>query len=573
LDPKIADFVSVSDVSTLVWLILVSATVLAIPASLLLVSRYRTVVAREISRAIAHEAAVVDRRVAERTDPPSLPLTIAVAGSGQSVRDSPDAERFFTQVRRRTHASAWVYAIAGAAFAAVMTYAWLVVTKDDVRVGTKILTLFWSYFWPTVLAFALVITTSSRARLAALGGYGVVWLAIGAWGLPRNPDLTLWQLMLYWLIVATPPTLMLAAVMFPRVRPVGPLILPMVALLLAGLVILAAFVWIGETGRRLVAESISLLPQDTLPVFWALVLSAAALPPLLGWRRFSGTAHRYQRRELSDEGLQIDSIFLFFAVVQSLSLIKSMPFGFLAGVFAMVAFRAVVATGMRAAKRPTSSSRPVNLLLLRVFALGRRSERLFSVLQRAWLRQGSIAMIAGPDLAASALEPQKAVQFMLGNLREQFVGNAAQLDDRFRSMDRFALPDGRYRINEFYCHANMWQRVMQRLVAESDVVLMDLRSFSPKNQGCVFELAQLIDIFDLRRILFVIDRTTDRAFLEEMLKDMWGRASATSPNRSLPAPTATLFHCEQSAERVLDPLLRQLFAFSQKSHAEADSYR
>jgi len=215
----------------------------------------------------------------------------------------------------------------------------------------------------------------------------------------------------------------------------------------------------------------------------------------------------------------------------------------------------------------------VNLLLLRVFALGRRSERLFSVLQRAWLRQGSIAMIAGPDLAASALEPQKAVQFMLGNLREQFVGNAAQLDDRFRSMDRLALPDGRYRINEFYCHANMWQRVMQRLVAESDVVLMDLRSFSPKNQGCVFELAQLIDIFDLRRILFVIDRTTDRAFLEEMLKDMWGRASATSPNRSLPAPTATLFHCEQSAERVLDPLLRQLFAFSQKSHAEADSYR
>ena len=133
MDPKIADFVSVSDVSTLVWLILVSATVLAIPASLLLVSRYRTVVAREISRAIAHEAAVVDRRVAERTDPPSLPLTIAVAGSGQSVRDSPDAERFFTQVRRRTHASAWVYAIAGAAFAAVMTYAWLVVTKDDVR--------------------------------------------------------------------------------------------------------------------------------------------------------------------------------------------------------------------------------------------------------------------------------------------------------------------------------------------------------------------------------------------------------------------------------------------------------
>jgi len=563
--PEIADLVSARHVGKLVSFILVSATILAIPVSLLLLRRYRAVVAREISRAIANQAPVVEESVSERADSPLLPLTIAVAGSGQSISDSPAARQFFTQVRRRLHASAWVYAIAGAAFAAVMTYAWLVVTKDELLVGTKISTLFWAYFWPTVLAFVLVISTSNRARLAVLGGYGVVWFAINAWGLSRNPDLTLGQLTVYWLIVAAPPTLMLAAVMFPRVRPVGPLVLPVVALLLAGVVILAAFVSIGESGRGLLAESIGLLPRDTLPVFWVLVLSAAALPPLLGWRRLTGTAHRYQRRELSDEGLQIDSIFLFFAVVQSLSLIDSMAFGFLAGIFALVAFRVVVVVGMRVAKRPASSSRPVNLLLLRVFALGRRSERLFSVLQRAWLRQGSMAMIAGPDLAASALEPHKVVQFMLGNLQEQFVGNGAQLDDRFKSIDRLALPDGRYRINEFYCHANMWQQVMQRLVAESDVVLMALRSFSRENQGCVFELAQLIDIFDLRRILFVIDPTTDRAFLEEALKELWGRASATSPNRSLPAPTATLFHCEQSAERVLDPVLRQLLAFSQKA--------
>ena len=54
-------------------------------------------------------------------------------------------------------------------------------------------------------------------------------------------------------------------------------------------------------------------------------------------------------------------------------------------------------------------------------------------------------------------------------------------------------PDGRYRIKEFFCYNDTWQMTMERLAAASDAVLMDLRSFSRVNQGCIFELGRLLD--------------------------------------------------------------------------------
>jgi hypothetical protein len=108
-------------------------------------------------------------------------------------------------------------------------------------------------------------------------------------------------------------------------------------------------------------------------------------------------------------------------------------------------------------------------------------------------------------------------------------------------MDRKPDPDGRFRVTEFFCRADTWQPTMQRLVAESDAVLMDLRSFSQSNQGCVYELGRLLDAIDLSRVVFVIDRTTDRAFLESELGRLWSTLAVDSPNRSAAAPTARIF--------------------------------
>jgi hypothetical protein len=95
-------------------------------------------------------------------------------------------------------------------------------------------------------------------------------------------------------------------------------------------------------------------------------------------------------------------------------------------------------------------------------------------------------------------------------------------------------------VAEFFCHADTWQPTMLRLVRESDAVLMDLRSFSAQNRGCLYEIGRLLDAIDLERVVFVIDRTTDRAFLESSLHSLWAELAADSPNRRAAAPLARL---------------------------------
>ena len=75
--------------------------------------------------------------------------------------------------------------------------------------------------------------------------------------------------------------------------------------------------------------------------------------------------------------------------------------------------------------------------------------------------------------------------------------------------------------------------VLKRLARDSDAVLMDLRGFLPDNQGCVFEINELLNVVPLDRVVFVIDATTDLAFLRETFATGWGALAADSPNREL----------------------------------------
>ena len=103
-------------------------------------------------------------------------------------------------------------------------------------------------------------------------------------------------------------------------------------------------------------------------------------------------------------------------------------------------------------------------------------------------------MIAGPDLVESTVEPHEFLEFLGGRLSRNFVRSDADLQRRLEAQQRGPDPDGRYRVNEFFCYADTWRHVMRALAAGSDAILMDLRSFAPANQGCLYELEQLLDL-------------------------------------------------------------------------------
>ena len=102
------------------------------------------------------------------------------------------------------------------------------------------------------------------------------------------------------------------------------------------------------------------------------------------------------------------------------------------------------------------------------------------------------------------------LDFVGGRLSRQFVRDEADLARRFAARALGPDPDGRHRVNEFFCHDDTWRPTMLRLAQAADVVLMDLRGFTPQNQGCRYELQQLLDFVALERVLVLIDADAPR---------------------------------------------------------------
>ncbi len=144
---------------------------------------------------------------------------------------------------------------------------------------------------------------------------------------------------------------------------------------------------------------------------------------------------------------------------------------------------------------------------------------------------GNVQFIGGPDLAAATVEPHEFLDFVSGRLERQFVDSPDALALRLATLDTRPDFDGRYRVNDFFCHDDTWRATLASLVRHSDAVLMDLRGFSPARQGCVYEVRELVETVPLDRLVMTVDATTDTPFLERTLLEAWAAMGTDSPNR------------------------------------------
>jgi hypothetical protein len=69
---------------------------------------------------------------------------------------------------------------------------------------------------------------------------------------------------------------------------------------------------------------------------------------------------------------------------------------------------------------------------------------------------------------------------------------------------------------------------------------MDLRGFSAKNKGCVFELGVLVRVVPLERIILLTDATTNMPALAETVDEAWRAAPAHSANVRMATPKIAL---------------------------------
>jgi len=298
---------------------------------------------------------------------------------------------------------------------------------------------------------------------------------------------------------------------------------------------------------------------DYRGVFIGLTLLGFFIGSALGWLVLRLIRRLYERKKISDQSITLDAIWLLFALDSSLVLALNGAIWILSSLLAFLGFKVVAWVGFRFLRsKTTQTSKTSRLLLLRVFSLGKRSERLFSALATHWRHVGSIQLIAGPDLATNTLEPHEFLDFLSGKLARRFIDGPLALEQRSSEMDTKPDQDGRFRVNDFFCHDDTWKMVLSRLVKESEAVVMDLRGFTSQNKGCVFEVSELINLEPLEKVIFIIDNTTDEHFLMENMRQSWDRMKPTSPNcRSTPGQLQ-LFRFTGSGSGELRQLLRAL---------------
>lgn len=190
--------------------------------------------------------------------------------------------------------------------------------------------------------------------------------------------------------------------------------------------------------------------------------------------------------------------------------------------------------------------------------LGR--DTLIHKLETRWRFVGSIQLIAGPDLATTYVDVDELVEWVTGQLRSRFIKTDKDLAGR-KAIDAKPDPDGRYRVNEFFCGGEMWGKTLVELLKRdaTHVVLMDLRGFAAANAGVVHELGQLVQHVPLRQVVLAVDHRTDFPLLDRKLKEFWQGVCECSPNYRERDPALRILHIRhngRAAARLLALLLR-----------------
>lgn len=237
-----------------------------------------------------------------------------------------------------------------------------------------------------------------------------------------------------------------------------------------------------------------------------------AFYPLKVFARYLAAA--YRRKLFSETWYLLAGLWAIALLIQALVLSHSLGFSAYGLLLAWWVIP-LSARFLEAWLRPQHT--PPMLLLLRVFRGDDSMEALFDSVVEKWRYSGNTLLIEGKDLALRNLEPDELFSFMSGHLGDRFISDAAHLQSALKDIDLQADPDGRYRVNEFFCFDNTWKAVLLSLIAGCNRVLMDLRGYNEQRAGCSHELAVLANTPNLNRLVVLYDGATQREVAEKLL--------------------------------------------------------
>jgi hypothetical protein len=501
----------------ILWTYFQNAILMTIPVSAVLLVWYKRSVSRNMRASSEASRGVftpeIDGAAIEDVAAP------AVDAASTNLRQGGESSDTISNESRSRRRVAAIYAIGGAVAASILTALFFATGVE--AAALRVFVVWFAFCWPIVPTVAALLAASRRRAIVMFGLYVVagicitwVWSLVNKIALGRTaivPSANVIAFLKFLLQEAWLPYLIILVTGNRRVRAVSPLAL-------AGLLVFSfsalavhfatiALIDTGAAGRwaiGVVGAHIS-----------SVLFLVAALPVGLAcWWPLGLLGRGYERKSFSDLQLVIDSWWLI--VVFNVVVLAASDLGWkaFAGLLAWVAYRIVVEILLRAWRVSADVEPAPRLLLLRVFGFQRRTEQLFDAVAQRWRFRGTATLIAGTDLVSRLIDPGDVISFVGGHLKQQFVQSSSDVTNQLRLLDHTRDPDGRFRVNKFFCHDNTWRATLNALMKRSDVVLMDLRGFSERNSGCQFELREIAANALLPTTVFVVDDSTDFKLLE-----------------------------------------------------------
>ena len=362
--------------------------------------------------------------------------------------------------------------------------------------------------WPAIPAIGLLWRWPLARLLALLAGWCVLCFALMLW---RSIEPRPMELLLFLAISIGPPLALIALLCLGATsRAAAPWLLPpLLGLVWASIAGIDLLAWLVEQRSPWVFVFPSwFIPHGVMTVF-------ALLPWLVAWwplRWLGRTLGRaYARQQLSEGLVLFTAVWAVVLLVQALTAASSAG---LAGAALLLPLAWIPLAVMLWRRLPRATGRPPTLLVLRVFQHDAQVQALFDHVVERWRLTGNTVLIAGTDLVDRTLDAADIFTFLDGGLAQRFIRTPADVAPRLAAFDLAPDAEGRFRVNECYCHDSTWQNALAALEASCDVVLMDLRGFQAHNAGCRFELGTLAAVQRLARVVVLVDAQTDRACAE-----------------------------------------------------------
>jgi hypothetical protein len=436
---------------------------------------------------------------------PTLTPTHAVAKMA-ALWQAPQAPRALDLAEHRHAMHLLVAALAALSLliAATRGALWLLFVQDGGQAQAfsplRFAILSFIYAWPFLPALGLIWRWRWRHLALAMAA----WYALSvAWVMLVSNDTQSLLGVIVWLLwEAGWPVLALMLLTLPRTRATAPwLWLPMSLVVLMALVgtdVLAALVHRESVFIQWLAPWMS--PWMAITLF---AVAGAALAAWPAWQFGRVLAHAYSEKWVSE-----------LIVVYSAAWVLNLVFEALSGgpvmLLPLLWLPAAVWVGRRVFQQRGHSIAPT-LMVLRVFKQDRNVSALFEEVVERWRVSGRTVLIAGTDLVDHTLDVADLLGFLEGRLAERFVVGEDDVQRRLNEFDWQRDPDGRFRVNECYCHDTSWKHALAALVQRSTYVLMDLRGFTAANAGCRYEIAVLARAPHLKRVVAVVDDSSDLA--------------------------------------------------------------